>query len=44
VVPVFGRSLAAWVVKLEALGFQVEAVPMSQGTPFANVLLIAEAA
>jgi len=41
--PVFGRSLAAWMVKLEALGFRVEAVPMSQGTPFANVLLVAEA-
>ena len=44
VVPVFGRTLAAWTVKLEALGFRVEAVPMSQGTPFANVLLVAEAA
>ena len=43
VLPVFGRSLAAWVVKLEALGFGVEAVPMSKGTPFANVLLIAHA-
>ncbi len=42
VVPVFGRSLAAWIVKLEALGFRVDAVPMSRGTPFANVLLIAE--
>jgi len=42
VVPVFGRSLAAWIVKLEGLGFRVEAVPMSQGTPFANVLLVAE--
>lgn len=42
--PVFGRSLAAWMVKLEALGFRVQAVPMSQGTPFANVLLVAEAA
>ena len=42
VLPVFGRSLAAWIVKLEALGFRVDAVPMSQGTPFANVLLVAE--
>jgi SAM-dependent methyltransferase len=42
--PVFGRTLAAWMVKLEGLGFRVEAVPMSQGTPFANVLLVAEAA
>ena len=44
VLPVFGRSLAAWIVKLEALGFAVEAVPMSRGTPFANVLLVAHAA
>jgi len=42
--PVFGRPLAAWTIKLEALGFHVQAVPMSQGTPFANVLLVAEPA
>jgi hypothetical protein len=44
VTPTFGRPLAAWIVKLEALGFHVQAVPMSEGTPFANVLLIAELA
>lgn len=44
VTPVYGRPLAAWIVKLEGLGFRVEAVPMSQGTPFANVLLVAEVA
>jgi hypothetical protein len=27
---------------LEALDFTVRAVPMSQGTPFANVLLVAD--
>ena len=44
VMPTFGRPLAAWIVKLEALGFHVRAVPMSHGTPFANVLLVAELA
>jgi len=27
---------------LEALGFAVRNVPMSRGTPFANVLLVAD--
>jgi SAM-dependent methyltransferase len=40
--PTFGRPLAAWVALLDALGFAVRAVPMSQGTPFANVLLVAD--
>ena len=35
------RPLAAWRTELESLGFSVEAVPMSAGTPFANVLLAA---
>ena len=35
------RPLAAWIEMLAALGFSVEAVPMSRGTPFANVLLVA---
>lgn len=35
------RPLAGWVALLEALGFGVEAAPMSQGTPFENVLLVA---
>jgi hypothetical protein len=39
--PTWGRPLAAWVAKLEAVGFDVHAVPKSEGTPFANVLLIA---
>lgn len=39
--PMFGRPLAAWIARLEALGFAVQAQPMSQGTPFANVLLVA---
>jgi cyclopropane fatty-acyl-phospholipid synthase-like methyltransferase len=33
------RPLSAWRQALEALGFQVEVVPLSQGTPFANVML-----
>lgn len=42
VLPQYGRTLARWVAQLESLGFVVRAEPMSQGTPFANVLLIAQ--
>jgi SAM-dependent methyltransferase len=35
------RSEAEWRSLLEALGFSVETVPMSEGTPFANVLFVA---
>jgi len=35
------RSEAEWRSLLETLGFSVETVPMSEGTPFANVLFIA---
>ncbi len=34
------RPLEEWIATLERLGFRVEAVPMSEGTPFANVLLV----
>lgn len=34
------RPLTAWTALLERLGFAVETVPMSAGTPFANVLLV----
>jgi SAM-dependent methyltransferase len=37
------RSTAQWRVLLRECGFESEARPMSQGTPFANVLLIAHA-
>jgi len=37
------RSVAQWSRALEALGFTVQAEPMSRGTPFANVLLVARA-
>lgn len=40
--PTFGRPLAQWIDRLRALGFAVDARPMSQGTPFANVLLVAQ--
>ena len=43
VVPQFCRTLAHWTRQLESLGFDVRSQPMSQGTPFANVLLIARA-
>ena len=35
------RPLAEWTALLEAIGFSVVAQPMSEGTLFANVLLIA---
>ena len=35
-----GRPLAEWRRTLERRGFTVEALPMSSGTPFANVMLI----
>ena len=35
------RSVANWTRTLEQIGFRVDALPMSQNTPFANVLLIA---
>jgi O-methyltransferase involved in polyketide biosynthesis len=37
------RSVAQWRTLLRECGFDSEAKPMSQGTPFANVLLIAHA-
>ncbi len=37
------RSVAEWRALLARCGFASEAKPMSQGTPFANVLLIAHA-
>jgi SAM-dependent methyltransferase len=41
VMPRSGRTLPDWVAQLESLGFTVRSHPMSQGTPFANVLLVA---
>lgn len=35
------RPVAEWRRALESLGFRVEHAPMSEGTPFANVLLAA---
>jgi cyclopropane fatty-acyl-phospholipid synthase-like methyltransferase len=37
------RSVAEWRQLLQDCGFRVQAVPMSEGTPFANVLLISHA-
>ncbi|HEV7575403.1 MAG TPA: class I SAM-dependent methyltransferase [Caldimonas sp.] len=36
-----GRTLAAWQARLAELGFAVASEPMRDGTPFANVLLVA---
>ncbi|HUN93257.1 MAG TPA: class I SAM-dependent methyltransferase [Burkholderiaceae bacterium] len=41
--PTFCRPLPIWVRRLKDFGFDVEARPMSSGTPFANVLLVARA-
>jgi SAM-dependent methyltransferase len=35
------KPVAQWRAELEALGFSVAPAPMSAGTPFANVLLVA---
>jgi hypothetical protein len=40
--PTWGRSVAEWTAALQSLGFTVRDVPMSAGTPFANVLLVAD--
>ncbi|MCW5657539.1 MAG: class I SAM-dependent methyltransferase [Burkholderiaceae bacterium] len=40
--PTYGRTLEQWRATLQALGFAVQALPMSRGTPFANVLLRCE--
>jgi SAM-dependent methyltransferase len=42
--PTFCRPLRDWVALLEQLGFTVKPLPMSEGTPFANVLLVADLA
>ncbi|MCC7455672.1 MAG: class I SAM-dependent methyltransferase [Nitrospira sp.] len=38
--PTWGRTLPQWRDALHALGFHVIALPMSGGTPFANMLLV----
>ncbi len=35
------RPLGEWQALLVQLGFRVESIPMHQGTPFANILLVA---
>ncbi len=40
--PTWGRTVAEWSALLAGLGFTVRSVPMSAGTPFANVLLVAD--
>lgn len=42
VAPTFCRPLGEWTALLEGLGFAVHSMPMSRGTPFANVLLAAD--
>ncbi len=38
------RSAAEWIAELAGRGFSVEAQPMSEGTPFSNVLFVARKA
>lgn len=40
--PTWCRSVTQWKELLQGLGFTVEALPMHRGTPFANVLLVAD--
>ncbi|WP_213959329.1 class I SAM-dependent methyltransferase [Variovorax sp. dw_954] len=40
--PTWGRTLQEWTALLQRLGFRVQSIPMSEGTPFANVLLVAD--
>ncbi|MDM0057395.1 class I SAM-dependent methyltransferase [Variovorax fucosicus] len=40
--PTWGRTLQDWIALLQRLGFTVQSIPMSKGTPFANVLLVAD--
>jgi 2-polyprenyl-3-methyl-5-hydroxy-6-metoxy-1,4-benzoquinol methylase len=40
--PTWGRTLPEWKALLQGLGFVVRSIPQSQGTPFANVLLVAD--
>ena len=37
------RTVAAWLAMLDRLGFQARPIPISANTPFANVLLVAQA-
>lgn len=36
------RPLSQWHAALTKLGFKVDTIPMNQGTPFANILLLAK--
>lgn len=38
------RSLNQWLALLDRLGFSVQVVPMNEGTPFANILLMCDRA
>jgi O-methyltransferase involved in polyketide biosynthesis len=39
--PLHYRNAIQWIAELAGRGFDVDAEPMSQGTPFANVLFVA---
>jgi SAM-dependent methyltransferase len=44
VAPTWGRTLPQWLALLAELGFRAQPAAMSQGTPFANVLLVCDLA
>jgi hypothetical protein len=37
------RPLGEWIGQLRQEGLEAQPIPMSEGTPFANVLLVAKA-
>ncbi|MBI5430975.1 MAG: class I SAM-dependent methyltransferase [Nitrosomonadales bacterium] len=39
--PLHYRTVPEWTALLQELGFSVEALPMSEGTPFSNVMFVA---
>jgi SAM-dependent methyltransferase len=41
--PLQCRALKEWLALLQHLGFATRAVPMNEGTPFTNILLLAQA-
>lgn len=43
-VQIWCRPLSAWIQALEDRGFVVQALPMSTGTPFSNVMLVCRVA
>ena len=43
IIPIYCRTLSDWLEVFGRNGFEVAALPMHQGTPFCNVMLVAKA-